>query len=91
MLEMWFLTVLGLMCSSPAMTALSLPLAISFSTWISRSDSSARIVAAASVDGVVPRTCCSTLPAMCGEISDSPTDAARIPCIRSWMDASLSR
>ncbi len=48
MLEMWFLTVFGLMWSSPAIMALSLPFAISFSTWISRSDSSARIVAAAS-------------------------------------------
>ena len=37
MFEMWFLTVFGLMWSSPAMTALSLPFAISFSTSISRS------------------------------------------------------
>ena len=37
---MWFLTVFGLMCSSPAIIALSLPLAISFSTSISRSESS---------------------------------------------------
>ena len=44
MFEMWFLTVFGLMCSSPAITALSLPFAISFRTWISRSESSARIV-----------------------------------------------
>ena len=51
MLEMWFLTVFGLMCSSAAIIPLSLPFAISFSTWISRSDSSARIVAAASGRG----------------------------------------
>ena len=48
---MWFLTVFGLMCSSAAIIALSLPFAISFSTWISRSESSARIVAAASGRG----------------------------------------
>jgi S-adenosylmethionine:tRNA ribosyltransferase-isomerase len=42
MFEMWFLTVFGLMWSSAAMTALSLPFAISFSTSISRSESSAR-------------------------------------------------
>ena len=41
---MWFLTVFGLMWSSPAIIALSFPLAISFSTSISRSESSARIV-----------------------------------------------
>ena len=29
--------------------------------------------------------------AMCGEISDSPTDAARMPSIRSWMDESFMR
>ena len=40
---MWFLTVFGLMWSSAAMTALSLPFAMSFSTSISRSESSARI------------------------------------------------
>ena len=88
---MWFLTVFGLMWSSPAIIALSLPFAISFSTWISRSESSARIVAAASGAAVVARTCWSTLPAMCGEISDSPTAAASRPCISSWIDASLSR
>ena len=76
---MWFLTVFGLMCSSPAICALSLPFAISFSTWISRSESSARMVAAASGAAVVARTRWSTLPAMCGEISDSPTAAERIP------------
>ena len=76
---MWFLTVFGLMWSSPAIIALSLPFAISFSTWISRSESSARIVAAASGAAVVARTCWSTLPAMCGEISDSPTAAASMP------------
>ena len=43
---MWFLTVFGLMWSSPAIIALSLPFAISFRTWISRSESSARIVSA---------------------------------------------
>src|ERR1044072_1190527 len=52
MFEMWFLTVFGLMWSSPAICALSLPLAISFSTSISRSDSSERIVSAASAWGV---------------------------------------
>ena len=88
---MWFLTVFGLMCSSAAIIALSLPFAISFSTWISRSESSARIVAAASGAAVVARTCCSTLPAMCGEISDSPTAADSSPCISSWIDASLRR
>ena len=44
MFEMWFLTVFGEIWSSPAIIALSLPLAISFSTSISRSESSARIV-----------------------------------------------
>ena len=43
MFEMWFLTVFGLMCSSAAMSALSLPFAMSFSTSISRSESSVRI------------------------------------------------
>src|ERR671929_235553 len=48
MFEMWFLTVFGLMCSCAAIRALSLPAAISFSTSSSRSESSARIVSAAS-------------------------------------------
>src|SRR5918911_1310761 len=56
MFEMWFLTVFGLMCSSAAMTALSLPFAISFSTSISRSESSARIVSAISGRSLVART-----------------------------------
>ena len=46
MFEMWFLTVFGLMWSSAAICALSLPFAISLSTWISRSVSSERIVSA---------------------------------------------
>ena len=48
MFEMWFLTVFGLMCSSAAIIALSLPFAISFRTSISRSESSVRIVSAMS-------------------------------------------
>ena len=50
-----------------------------------------------SVDGTpasfvpVARSRWSTLAAMCGEISDSPTDAARIPAIRSWMEESFIR
>ena len=49
---------------SPALFALSLPFAISFSTSISRSDSSVRIVSAISGCELVARTRCSTLPAM---------------------------
>ena len=56
MFEMWFLTVFGLMCSSPAIIALSLPFAISFSTSISRSESSARIVSAIAGTLLVERT-----------------------------------
>ena len=73
------------------MTALSLPFAISFSTSISRSESSARIVFAISGCVLVARTRCSTFAAMFGEISDSPSDAARMPAIRSWIDESLRR
>ena len=82
---MWFLTVFGLMWSSPAIIALSLPFAISFSTSISRSESSARIVAAASGAAVVARTCWSTLPAMCGEISDSP-DRGGLEALHQLLD-----
>ena len=46
---MWFLTVFGLMCSCAAIMALSLPAAISLRTSSSRSESSVRIVSAASV------------------------------------------
>ena len=88
---MWFFTVFGLMWSSAAITALSLPFAISFSTSISRSESSARIVFAISGYVLVARTRCSTLAAMFGEMSDSPREAAWMPAIRSWIDESLSR
>ena len=37
---MWFFTVFGLMCNSAAIIALCFPFAISFNTWISRSESS---------------------------------------------------
>ena len=50
---MWFLTVFGLMWRSAAIWALSLPFAISFRTWISRSESSERIVSASRCDGLV--------------------------------------
>src|SRR6266540_3932437 len=56
MFEMWFLTVFGLMCNSPAIIALSLPLAMSFNTWISRSESSVRIFSAMSGCAVVAET-----------------------------------
>src|SRR5207249_8736994 len=68
MFEMWFLTVFGLMWSSPAIIALSLPLAISFRTSISRSESSARIVRSISGCELEERTRRSTLAAMVGEI-----------------------
>src|SRR5437868_2594061 len=55
MFEMWFLTVFGLMCRSAAIWALSLPFAISFSTSISRPESSALIASAASGDAVAER------------------------------------
>ena len=67
MFEMWFFTVFGLMCSSPAITALSLPFAISFSTSISRSDSSERIMSASRCDELEARTRCSTFEAIVGE------------------------
>src|SRR5919205_375387 len=78
MFEMWFLTVFGLMWSSAAMTALSLPFAISFNTSISRSESSARIWFAISGCVLVARTRCRTFAAMLGEISDSPSDAGDV-------------
>ena len=49
---MWFLTVFGLMCSSAAIIALSLPFAISFSTWSSRSESSDWISSASWCDAL---------------------------------------
>src|SRR6266511_3771763 len=88
MFEMWFLTVFGLMWSSPAIIALSLPFAISFKTWISRSDSSERIVLSISGWLLEARIRWSTLAAIVGEISDSPSAAARIPAISSWIDES---
>ena len=88
---MWFLTVFGLMWSWAAIIALSLPAAISLSTSSSRSESSARIESAASGEIAVARTCCSTLPAIAGETSDSPTAAEPMPRISSSTDASLSR
>src|ERR687897_349297 len=89
MLEMWFLTVFGLMWSSPAISALSLPFAISRSTSVSRSESSGP---RAAVSGSMPeaRIRCNTFDAMCGEISASPTDAARIGD-REHHDASQGR
>src|SRR5207249_11688063 len=91
MFEMWFLTVFGLMWSSAAIIALSLPFAISFSTWISRSESSERIVSASRGDELVARRRWSTFEAIAGETSDSPAAAARMPAISSSIDESLSR
>ena len=61
---MWFLTVFGLMWRSAAIWPLSLPFAISFSTWISRSESSERIVSASRGDVCVARTRWSTFDAI---------------------------
>ena len=76
---MWFLTVFGLMCSSAAICALSLPFAISFSTSISRSDSSRPDRSASRCDALDARTRWSTFAAIVGETSDSPTAAERMP------------
>ena len=61
---MWFLTVFGLMCSSAAIIALSLPFAISLRTSISRSDSSPRIASSMSGLADVERTPTTTLAAL---------------------------
>src|SRR5207244_4339309 len=80
-----------LMWRSPAIWALSLPFAISLRTSISRSESSARIVRSMSGWLLEERTRRRTLAAIVGEIRDSPTEAAWMPCISSWMEASLRR
>ena len=77
---MWFLTVFGLMWSSAAIWALSLPFAISFSTWISRSESSERIVLAASRgDESSPGGAGAPSTRSPARSSDSPAAAARMP------------
>src|SRR6266550_1116806 len=68
MFEMWFLTVFGLMWSSAAIIALSLPFAISFSTWISRSESSERIVSASRGDELVASRRWSTFAAIADDV-----------------------
>jgi hypothetical protein len=73
------------------MTALSLPFAISFSTSISRSESSARIISSISGWALVARMRCRTFVAIWGEINASPRAAAWIPETSSWMEASLRR
>ena len=74
------MTVFGLMKSSRAISALSLPFAISLSTSISRSESSERIVAArlASVEELVG----GIRAAAAGESSISPRIAAKL---LAWM------
>ena len=86
---MWFLTVFGLMCSSAAIWALSLPFAIRRRTCISRSESPA--AASSRAAGLAARSRPSTFEAIAGEISDSPLAAARIPVTRSWIEESFSR
>ena len=76
---MWFLTVFGLMCRSAAIKALSLPFAISFSTWSSRAESSDWISSASRREPPVARNRCSTFAAIVGEIRDSPIAADRMP------------
>ena len=91
MFEMWFLTVFGLMKSSRAISALSLPIAMSRRTSTSRSDSSVRIVCAAAVSAYWERRRWRTFAAIWGEISDSPLAAARMPAISWSMEESFSR
>src|SRR5256885_2038602 len=73
MFEMWFLTVFGLMWSSPAIIALSLPLAISLRTSSSRSESSARIVSSASGEPAVALAClsCDLDPALLEQVAET--------------------
>ena len=71
---MWFLTVLGLMWSWPAMSALSRPFAISFRTSISRSESCVWICSAISGSGLDARTCWRTFAAIVGEIASELHD-----------------
>jgi len=83
MFEMWFFTVFGLMWSSPAIIALSLPLAISFSTSISRSESSARNRGLDLRLVLTHEDAARPSEAIVGEIQRLAIDAALIPAISS--------
>ena len=89
-LPMWVFTVLRLMCSSAAISALVRPRAMVSSTCSSRSVSGSRGWAGGAA-GPVPANVDSSRRVMLGEMSESPRVAARIASPSSSGPASFSR